>query len=333
MDTTESVLGRAMGVTAATSTVRTALFAVIAVLQLPIPAATPSTAPAATDVAPCCDAGTAVIPAPTVVATSSDGTRALVPDATADYIGGAATRLHTADGTPIPGDLFLLMATPGSVAPARLFDRTAYRHGSGPEADALESNRSAAGTVQAITGIDVDILDLTTAPGGGNSGGLIYAIAYFNVISDGAFTGELRIAATGRIARKGYVQPINAVNEKTAAAHFADADVFFTPSIPAETHLDRFGARQVGELNRAGLTGNSLDEERHLDRYHSWGANRADGMDIVGVRHVADVAAYLCGAGSTYACTVTSLLADTATAGGNTDAPRVGGPSAPAAVA
>lgn len=31
-------------------------------------------------------------------------------------------------------------------------------------------------------------------------------------------------------------------------------------------------------------------------------------MDIVDARHLIDVAAYLCGAGSTYACDVTDLL-------------------------
>ncbi|MGI9646337.1 MAG: hypothetical protein ACR2O6_13610, partial [Ilumatobacteraceae bacterium] len=33
-----------------------------------------------------------------------------------------------------------------------------------------------------------------------------------------------------------------------------------------------------------------------------------DGMDIVGVRHIGDIAAYLCGAGSEVACTTLELV-------------------------
>jgi hypothetical protein len=36
-------------------------------------------------------------------------------------------------------------------------------------------------------------------------------------------------------------------------------------------------------------------------------------MDIIYVRHIADVAAYLCGTGSTYACHITELLDHTTT--------------------
>jgi len=243
----------------------------------------------------------------------TDDDRRPTPDASADYTGGIATRLHTADGTPVPGNVFLLMATAGSDATAQLFDETPYTHDNGTAADAHESNVAAVDTVETVTGTDIDLLELTTAPGGGPSGGITYTIAYLNVLSDGAFTGDLRIAATGRIGTHGYVDPINAIDEKTAAAHLADADVLFTPSTSTDQHLDTYGARHVGERNRARHTGNPLADERRLDNYHAWGADRPDGMDIIHVRHVADVAAYLCGTGSTYACHITELLEDTTT--------------------
>lgn len=266
-----------------------------------------------------------------VVATGSADESA-APDEVADYVGGVAARLHTSDGTPVSGNIFFLAAVPGSDAAAVLFDDTPYRHDRGVAPEALESNVAAAEMVEDITGADVELLDLTTAPGGGASGGLAYTIAYLNVISNGAFTGDLRVAATGRVAPKGYVHPIKAINEKTAAASLARADVLFTPSTPGDTHLDRYAVRYVGELNRVALTDRTLHEERQLDHYHEWGVARADGLDIVGVRHIADVAAYLCGAGSSYACTIAAHLAGTTTGRARADDDLVAQPPAPRAV-
>lgn len=256
--------------------------------------------------------------APALASAAETAAEAATPDAVADYVGGLAARLRTSDGTPVLGDIFLLAATPGSDAGARLFDQTPYRHDREVAAEALESNFAAVETVQTISGLDPRFLDFTTAPGGGSSGGLTYTIAYLNVVSNGAFTGDLRIAATGRIAPKGYIGPVSAINEKTAAAYLAGADVLFTPGTPASTHLERYSTRYVGEHNRVGLTAMTLSEKRQLDHYHEWGASRADGLDIVGVRHIADVAAYLCGARSPYACTIADHLAETSTGVGST---------------
>ena len=235
METTQPHPTHRDRVRTATAAIGTALVGLVAVQTLGF-ATQPPTERAAVPETSCCDesalSGPAVVPSPPVVVTSSDADRGPTPDATADYTGGTATRLHTADGAPVPGDVFLLMATAGSDAPARLYDQTPYTHDNGTAADAHESNIAANATVGTITGIDVGLLELTTAPGGGPSGGITYTIAYLNVLSDGAFTGDLRIAATGRIGTHGYFDPINAIDEKTAAAHLADADVLFTPSPP-----------------------------------------------------------------------------------------------------
>lgn len=248
-----------------------------------------------------------------VAATPSRNGQQPPPDEVADYAGGIAARLHTADGHPLPGDVFMLMAVAGSDAEARLYDRTPYTHDNGVAADSHESNVTAVAVVETITGADLDLLDLTTAPAGGPSAGIAYAIGYLDVISDGAFTGDLRIAATGRIDHHGYVGPITAVDEKAAAAHLADVDVLFTPSTPTDGRLTTFAARYTGEHHRTSHTGTPLADERKLDNYTAWGATRPDGMDVVHVRHIADVAAYLCGAGSTDACHVMDLLGPTTT--------------------
>lgn len=301
----------------ATVALGTALVGLIVAMQTLGVTTRPTTQPATLPEASCCEESAfnvpAVAPSPPVVVTSSDDDRGPTPDATADAAGGIAARLHTADGTPIPGNVFLLMATEGSDATARLYEDTPYTHDNGTAPDAHESNLTAVDTVETITAIDIDLLELTTAPGGGPSGGLPYTVAYLNIISNGAFTGDLRIAATGRLGTHGYIDPINAIDQKSAAAHLADADVLFTPSTPTDHHLDTYNTRYVGELFRARHTGKPLTDERQLDNYHTWGTDQPDGMDIVHVRHIADVAAYLCGTGSSYACHVTELLEDTTT--------------------
>ena len=232
------------------------------------------------------------------------------PDRVADFVGGIAARLHSGGGDPIPGDLFLLMAVAGSDADAQLFDHTPY----GLDRDqihleAAESNLQAVRTVEGITGASVQMVDFTSAPGGGPSAGITYAIGYLNIISDGAFTGGLVVAATGSLGSNGYVDPINSVNEKLAAADLAEADVLFTPSIPTAEHIEAHGTRVVGELFRARNTGSPLGEERQWEHYDRWGSNRPDDdIDVVGIRHIGDVAAYLCGAGSDFACDITLLL-------------------------
>jgi hypothetical protein len=237
------------------------------------------------------------------------------PDRVGDFVGGIAARLYSDDGERIPGDVFLLMAVAGSDADARVYDRTPHpRDGDQIHPEVIESNHQAVRTVTEITGTDLQMVDFTSAPGGGLSAGVTYAIAYLNIISDGAFTGDLVVAATGRLESHGYVYPINAVNEKTAAAHLAGADVLFTPTIPAAELIDVHGTRVVGELFRARNTGSTLTEERQWSNYGRWGASRPDNdMDTVGIRHIGDVAAYLCGAGSDFACDITHVLENVVT--------------------
>ena len=230
------------------------------------------------------------------------------PDRAAGHLGGIAARLHAADGTPIVGDVFLLMGSSGSTADARLYDRTPYTHDRGVHPETIASNLIAAQTVRTITGSDVELLELTGAPAGGPSGGITYAIAYLNVISDGAFTGDLRVAATGRLGPEGHINSIDYIEAKIAAAHLADAAVLFTPTVPTSDARDAYGARFVGELVRDPSAGVVLNDPRRLEMFRSWGASRPDGMDVVDARHLIDVAAYLCGTGSTYACHISELL-------------------------
>ena len=250
------------------------------------------------------DSGPAVQPL-----SAAGGERASTPDLVAEYAGGLAARLHVAGNDPIPGEVYLLIATDGSDEAARVYDRTPFRHDGGAHENTRDSNLAALEFVEDITGEDLEPLDLTSAPGGGGSGGVAYAIGYLDVVSGGRFTAGLRVAATGRIRADGYVEPIAAVDEKTAAAVLADSDVMFTASVPREATIAAHGARFVGEMHWSRSPDATLGEERHWHRYQGWGAGRPEGMDIVAVRHIGDVAAYLCGTGSIHACRLADELA------------------------
>ncbi len=241
------------------------------------------------------------------------------PDRVADHVGGIAARLRRADGTTVAGHLYLLLATVGSEEHARLFEQTPFTHDRGAHADTIESNRLAAAAAEALTGHDVEHVEFTTAPGGGPSGGLIYLIAYLNLTSDGAFTGDLRVAATGELRAEGYIAPVTAANEKVGAAELAGTDVFFTSAAPSHAAVAEHGGRHTGHRFRSRHGRSPLATERSLDEYETWGATRPDALDIVSVGHVADVAAYLCGAGSGYACAVADQLGTTITSDTLTD--------------
>lgn len=232
------------------------------------------------------------------------------PDEIASHVGGVAARLHVDGEAAVSGDLFALFATNGSDANARLYDATAYtlvRTDVHPEM--VASNETAAEVVGEIIGSDVSVREFTSAPAGGLSAGLTFAIGYLNELSDGEFSGELRVASTGVLDHDGYVDWVTAIDEKTAAAHLAGVDVMFTSARPAFTTVERYGARFEGELHRLRHTGTPLADERDWNTYELLGAHRPDdGMDIVAVAHLGDVAAYLCGAGSTYACNVRAVL-------------------------
>jgi len=230
------------------------------------------------------------------------------PDLAADYQGGIAARLHDADGTPLAGDLFLLIGSSASTRTARVYDSTPYTHDSDSHPDTLASNLTAARNVESITGADIDFIEMTNASVGGLSGGLTRAIAYLDVFSDGAFTGGLRVAATGVLSPEGHVGAIDGIDNKAAAAHLADVDALFTATVPTHSALDAYGARLVGELVRDPSTGGSLNDPRRVQQFREWGANRPSGMDVIDTRHLIDVSSYLCGAGSSFACDVTDRL-------------------------
>lgn len=230
------------------------------------------------------------------------------PDRTGDQVGGIAARLHDADGRPIAGEVFLLIGSGTSAAPARVYDATPYVHDREVHPDTIASNHIANRTVSSLTDSPVDLVEMTNSAAGGPSGGVTRAIAYLDIVSDGAFTGDLRVAATGELRPGGHLGAIEGIDSKTVAADLADADVLFTPTLPSVEVREAHGARVVGEFVRDATTGDVLNDPHRVGLFREWGADRPAGMDIVDVRHLIDVSSYLCGAGSDFACEITDRL-------------------------
>jgi hypothetical protein len=233
-----------------------------------------------------------------------------VADVTAPYRGGTAARLRTAEDVRVPGDVFELLGLSGLDRPARVWDATPYPWSRPDEhADSAQSNADARSLVEALVGDGLDEQRFTTPSGGGSSVGLPYTLGYLNLWSDGGFTGETSVAATGRLGSFGWVHPVSALDEKFAAAVAAGVDVVFTPTWPDDALVEGFGARRLGTLHSNRVLGATVTDARDWAEYRRWGAERRAGrVDLVGVRHVGDVAAYLCGTGADVACDLLGSL-------------------------
>jgi hypothetical protein len=229
-----------------------------------------------------------------------------------DIVGGYAIRLHTVDGAALPGDVFLLAAHGTNDRKVLVFDDTPYTTTSDrAHVDTIAANINAHHVATTISGVDVPLLDVTTSGGGGSSGGVAYTIAYLDVISNGAYTGDLRVAGTGTVWPGGRHNPVMGIEQKVAAAHVADVDVMFSAGLP-RTLSDAY--ELPARIERASLTNMATAHatlSERVEMYTELGATRpTDGLDVVGISHVIDIAAYLCGTGSDYACEIVQLIDD-----------------------
>ena len=162
------------------------------------------------------------------------------PDEIGANVGGVAARLHVDGEVAVPGDLFALFASDGSDDHTRLYDATAYtlvRSDVHPEM--VASNETAAAVVGDILGREVASHEFTSAPAGGYSAGLTFAIGHLNEISDGAFTGDLSVASTGALDDGCHVAP-GGVND--LGDQLADHNTLH----PGETRVQRASRADAG---------------------------------------------------------------------------------------
>lgn len=74
-------------------------------------------------------------------------------------------------------------------------------------------------------------VEIDTHKIGGPSAGLMFTLAILNQLLEEDLTKGYKIAGTGTISEDGKVGPIGGVEQKIVAAHKADTEIFFVPSV------------------------------------------------------------------------------------------------------
>jgi hypothetical protein len=131
-------------------------------------------------------------------------------------------------------------------------------------------------------------------------------IAAIDGATGGNFTLGTTIAANATVGTNGSILSEPPPNQSrqlsrdasTAATRFVARSAETSP--PAQDSARMIGSALAWRSAHAGL-------QARWKQYLTWGWDRrADGTNVVVVDHVGDVAAYLCGAGSTAACEITT---------------------------
>jgi hypothetical protein len=128
----------------------------------------------------------------------------------------------------------------------------------------------------------------------GPSGGLLYALADFDMLTPGSLAGDLRVVATGQVFSDGTVTSVRHVDAKLAAAQLINSHVFFTAEFPPDTSnvSDPAQSSTVPDLGR------TIGEWLNIDGYEVAGrlaASQPDTLALVAVDDVRQALAWLCG--------------------------------------
>ena len=153
----------------------------------------------------------------TAVQTIDDVTRAI----TRHKVGDTVTMTVKRNGSPVGVSLTTVASNDGQSTP-----RLGIRIAAGYDLQA-----------RATYGIDPSIV--------GPSGGLMFSLAIYDLITQSAIAGDRTIAGTGEISADGTVGPIGGIQEKIAGATSAHATVFL---VPAGNCIDVAGLRTSLQL-------------------------------------------------------------------------------------
>jgi len=144
----------------------------------------------------------------------------------------------------------------------------------------------------------------------GFSAGLIFTLAYIDLLTAGALVGNLRVSATGGVTADGVVTPVLGVDVKVAAALLTRPDVIFAPSSPQSISPVTFIESHHTRLIDSGYT---ISDWLALDQFRQAGetAARHHGtVAVVVVHDVRQVLAWLCGrTHDTTVCTASATMA------------------------
>lgn len=129
----------------------------------------------------------------------------------------------------------------------------------------------------------------------GFSAGLIFTLAYLDLLTPGALVGNMRIAATGGVGTDGVVTPALGIDVKVAAALLARPDVVFATSPPQSIGPVTVIESQHTRLVEPGVT---ISEWLALDQFQQAGraaAAHPGTLAVVAVHDVRQALAWLCG--------------------------------------
>ena len=137
----------------------------------------------------------------------------------------------------------------------------------------------------------------------GGSGGLMFTLAYIDVLTPGALVGNLRVTGSGGIGPDGVVFPVSNLEVKVAAAMLTRPDVIFTTRPPKQTeHVTAVESQPTRSPTRDFTVGEWLN----VVGYQQAGriaANQPGTVAVVVVHDLRQVLAWLCGrTQSTIAC-------------------------------
>jgi hypothetical protein len=230
---------------------------------------------------------------------------------------GVAFRLQPAGATPASGaaSVFMLagrrelgFAADGT---ASVYDRSVVWELS-PGEEKLSSMRWANLIASEWAGVPSTMSAVwSSGRNEGVSGGVAFLLVELQSRTGGTFLPDgVRVAATGQLWPDGHINGVTSVAAKFSAAVAADVDVVFAAGYPVRSLWEVTPAVQVNPTSFA--PGTPLAVQRQWDRFAAAGTQGAQSKDtsagraelpaLVVVRHVGDVAAFLCGAGSATAC-------------------------------
>jgi hypothetical protein len=201
----------------------------------------------------------------------------------------------------------------------QVFEHSAPTTG-GPESDTVQSETLAWRLANEALGHDggstaSDQLPLEARILTGNqtgfSAGLMFTLAYIDMLTPGPLVGDLRIAGTGGVGPDGVVIPAFGIDAKVAAAMLTRPNVIFTTSPP-----DSIGNVTIVESEHLRLptAGAAVGELLNVAGYKKAGrvaASHAESLAIVVVHDLRQALAWLCG--RTDSATVCAVGQTTAT--------------------
>ena len=184
----------------------------------------------------------------------------------------------------------------------------------GPESDIVDSENVAWRLANKVVGTDngpaasdkpPSWARVRTGNDTGSSAGLMFTLAYIDLLTPGPLAGNLRVAGTGGIGPDGVVTPAFGLEVKVAAAMLTQPDVVFTTSPPTSIEHVTVVESEHTRLPTAGYT---VGEWLNVNGYEQAGriaASSPGTAAVVVVHDIRQATAWLCGrTGNTSVCSI-----------------------------